>query len=195
MTSKQRTIEALAQQIAEADGSTLFDSGREEAKAPVRARALRLLDQRMRSRKELSDRLGSVEEFAPEIISEVIDDLARGGLVNDRLFASEWVRQRFELRGKSRAFLDKELREKGISAADRAEALEQVTRGDEEALAYKLAEKKSRSIRSLPDDYVGKQRDLRKVVGVLARRGFPSELSMRVARGALEDRYGDLSAD
>ena len=40
----RETIEKLAQQIAEADGSSLYDAGREESKAPIRAKALRLLD-------------------------------------------------------------------------------------------------------------------------------------------------------
>lgn len=191
-SDKVRKIEQLAQQIAQADGSTLFDSGHEEAKAPIRAKALRLLDQRMRSRKELLNRLLAVEEFLPAIVEEVVDDLARGGLVNDKLFASEWVRQRFSLRGKSRTVLDRELREKGISSADRSDALEQVTRVDEEIVARKLATKKAGTLRCVPENYADKQKDLRKVVGVLARRGFPSDMSMTVAREALDARYEEL---
>ena len=74
-------------------GTGLFDREREEALAPVRKRALGLLDQRARSRSELRDRLLKAE-FEPGLVDEVVDDLAGSGLVNDEQFAIEWVRQR-----------------------------------------------------------------------------------------------------
>ncbi|MBC6761652.1 regulatory protein RecX [Corynebacterium amycolatum] len=191
----RETIEKLAQQIAEADGSSLYDAGREESKAPIRAKALRLLDQRMRSRKELVERLEAVEEFPTSMIEEVVDDLTRSGLVNDELFASEWVRQRFASRGKSKMVLNRELQEKGIDASLRADALEQITHNAEEEVARKLAAKKAATIKSVAPGFNAKQKDLRKVVGVLARRGFPSELSMNIAREQLENRYRELEAD
>lgn len=191
----RETIEKLAQQIAEADGSSLYDAGREESKAPIRAKALRLLDQRMRSRKELVERLEAVEEFPTSMIEEVVDDLTRSGLVNDELFASEWVRQRFASRGKSKMVLNRELKEKGIDSSLRADALEQITHNAEEEVARKLAAKKAATIKSVAPDFNSKQKDLRKVVGVLARRGFPSELSMSIARDQLEERYRELEED
>ena len=191
----RETIEKLAQQIAEADGSSLYDAGREESKAPIRAKALRLLDQRMRSRKELVERLEAVEEFPTSMIEEVVDDLTRSGLVNDELFASEWVRQRFASRGKSKMVLNRELQEKGIDASLRTDALEQITHNAEEEVARKLAAKKAATIKSVAPDFKAKQKDLRKVVGVLERRGFPSELSMNIAREQLENRYRELEAD
>lgn len=191
----RETIEKLAQQIAAADGSSLYDAGREESKAPIRAKALRLLDQRMRSRQELFDRLSAVEEFPAEMIEEVIDDLARSGLVNDDQFASEWVRQRFAARGKSKMVLDRELRDKGIGSSQRAAALEQITHSDEEVVARKLAAKKAATIKTVAVDYNAKQKDLRRVVGVLARRGFPAELSMEIAREELDEQYRRLQQD
>jgi regulatory protein len=191
----RETIEKLAQQIAAADGSSLYDAGREESKAPIRAKALRLLDQRMRSRKELVDRLSAVEEFPAEMIEEVIDDLARSGLVDDEQFASEWVRQRFAARGKSKMVLDRELRDKGIGSSQRAAALEQITHNAEEDVARKLAAKKAATIKTVAADYNAKQKDLRRVVGVLARRGFPAELSMEIAREELDEQYARLQQE
>ncbi len=60
-------------------------------KAKVRSRALGLLDQRSRSRKELYDRLVKAE-FEPDVVEDVLDDLAHAGLVNDAAFAHEWVK-------------------------------------------------------------------------------------------------------
>lgn len=189
---KREVIESLARRIAQADGSSLYDVGREESKAPIRAKALRLLDQRMRSRKELVKKLGAVAEFESTMIEEVIDDLAHSGLVNDELFASEWVRQRFAGRGKSKMMLDRELKDKGISTAARAAALEQITASAEEEVARKLAAKKAATIKAPAADYAQRQKDLRRIVGVLARRGFPADLSMEIAREELDKRYRRL---
>ena len=91
--------------------------------------------------------------------------------------------------------LNRELQEKGIDASLRADALEQITHNAEEEVARKLAAKKAATIKSVAPDFNAKQKDLRKVVGVLARRGFPSELSMNIAREQLENRYRELEAD
>ena len=80
-------------------GGQLIDAEAEAAKAPVRSRALGLLDQRARSRKELRDRLVAAD-FEPEVVDTVVDDLAGVGLVDDEAFAKEWVRQRHARRGK-----------------------------------------------------------------------------------------------
>ena len=81
-------------------GGQLVDANAEAAKAPVRSRALGLLDQRARSRKELRDRLVAAD-FEPDVVEDVVDDLAGVGLVDDETFAKEWVRQRHARRGKS----------------------------------------------------------------------------------------------
>lgn len=125
----------------EKPGAGFFDREAEEAKSKVRSRALGLLDQRSRSRQELYDRLVQAE-FAPEVVDEVLDDLAHAGLINDVVFAAEWVRQRHKRRGKSRSVLDRELREKGVSQEDRDEALAQIDSADEEAMARALAERR-----------------------------------------------------
>lgn len=170
-----------AYEKGEAEGG-LFDREAEEAKSKVRSRALGLLDQRSRSRQELYDRLVQAE-FAPEVVDEVLDDLAHAGLIDDAAFAAEWVRQRHKRRGKSRSVLDRELREKGVSQEDIDEALAQIDSADEEAMARALAEKKARSVKSVPADRKEREKALRRIVGVLARRGFNEGMSLNIARG------------
>jgi recX family len=181
-----------AYEKGEAEGG-LFDREAEEAKSKVRSRALGLLDQRSRSRQELYDRLVQAE-FAPEVVDEVLDDLAHAGLINDVVFAAEWVRQRHKRRGKSRSVLDRELREKGVSQEDRDEALAQIDSADEEAMARALAEKKARSVKSVPADRKEREKALRRIVGVLARRGFNEGMSLNIAISALEERCEELSS-
>lgn len=184
----------LQRAIDEFEEGDLFDARRDEALAPVRKRALGLLDQRARSRHELRERLIKAE-FAPELVDEVLASLERASLIDDSLFAHEWVRQRAARRGKSAKALDMELRDKGVAGAIRADALAQISEEDEEAQARALAEKKARALKVVPADRAEYDKALRRVVGVLARRGYSSELTVRVARESLDARIETLTGE
>nr|WP_255549494.1 regulatory protein RecX [Corynebacterium sp. TAE3-ERU12] len=183
---------ALEAAHAHADGSGIIDPVAEAQRAPVRNKALRLLDQRARSREELRRRIAENPEFEPQIIDEVLGSLESSGLIDDHTFATEWVRQRAARRGKSRRVLDKELRDKGVAEHHRASALEQVSDDDEVDMAQGLAEKKARTIKNPPADRAEHQKNLRRVLGVLARRGFAQHIAMPVATSALNQRYAEL---
>lgn len=184
----------LQRAIDEFEEGDLFDARRDEALAPVRKRALGLLDQRARSRHELRERLIKAE-FAPELVDEVLASLERASLIDDSSFAHEWVRQRAARRGKSAKALDMELRDKGVAADVRASALAQISEEDEEAQARALAEKKARALKVVPADRAEYDKALRRVVGVLARRGYSSELTVRVARESLDARIEALTGE
>lgn len=172
-------------------GSGFIDHAHEDALAPVRKRALGLLDQRARSREELRSRLVKAE-FDPKLVDEVLDDLAASGLLNDAQFASEWVRQRAARRGKSARALDMELRDKGVGGADRAAALEQISEDDEERTARDVAEKAARKVKAAPSDRAEYDKQLRRIVGALARRGFNQSMALRIGREALDERVAGL---
>lgn len=173
-------------------GGQLFDRAEEEALAPVRKRALGLLDQRARSRAELRGRLIDAE-FDPTLVEHVLDDLERTGLLNDAVFAREWVRQRASRRGKSARALDMELRNKGVAETVRQDALSQISVADEEAAARVVAEKKAREVKSAPSDRTEYDKHLRRIVGVMARRGYSSGLSLRLGREVLDARIAEVS--
>lgn len=185
-------IDQLRQALAGFRPGSLFDHEAEEAKAAVRKRALLFLDARARSRHELRGRLLDLE-FEEAVVDDVLDDLAGVGLLDDAAFAHEWVRQRHARRGKSSRVLDRELQDKGVDSATRADALEQIDAADEEATARALAEKKARSVRTVPADRAESDKALRRIVGVLARRGFAQGMSLRIARDALDERVAQLS--
>lgn len=187
MPDREKIARLQAALDAYEPGTGLFDREHEEALAPVRKRALGLLDQRARSRAELRERLLKAE-FEPQLVDEVVDDLAASGLVNDAQFASEWVRQRAARRGKSARVLDMELRDKGVGGADRAAALEQISDADEERTARAVAEKAARKVKSTPVDRTEYDKHLRRVVGALARRGFNQGMALRLGREALDER-------
>nr|WP_245797757.1 regulatory protein RecX [Corynebacterium frankenforstense] len=180
-----------ALEAAAAGANPILDETEEEAKAAVRERALGLLDQRARSRAELRGRLKD-KDFDSDVIDAVLDDLAGAGLIDDAAFAREWVRQRASRRGKSRRMLDHELERKGVGAGERAAALDQIDPEDERERALTLARKKARSVREVPADRRERDKALRRIVGVLARRGFPEGMSLALARQALDERLGEL---
>ncbi|AIL97098.1 recombination regulator RecX [Corynebacterium ureicelerivorans] len=187
MPDREKIARLQAALDAYEPGTGLFDREREEALAPVRKRALGLLDQRARSRSELRERLLKAE-FEPQLVDEVVNDLAAAGLVNDAQFASEWVRQRAARRGKSARALDMELRDKGVEGTDRAAALEQISDADEERTARAVAEKAARKVKSAPADRTEYVKHLRRIVGALARRGFNQGMALRIGREALDER-------
>ncbi|MBZ8177985.1 recombination regulator RecX [Corynebacterium poyangense] len=171
--------------------SELFDHQEELNKEPVRRRALKLLDQRSRSREELRGRLLALD-FPELIVESVIADLENAGLIDDEQFAHQWVEQRRKRRAKSAQALDWELQHKGVSVADRQKALAQITHAEDEAIAQKLLEKKARSIKAIPSDKKERDKEVRRLVGMLTRRGFRQGLCVRLARHALEERIAQL---
>ncbi|SQG64858.1 recombination regulator RecX [Corynebacterium renale] len=196
-SSKKQALDQLREELANYDpekGTGLFDHEAEAEKATVRERALTILDYRARSTHELRSLLKErLEDADPDVIEEVLADLTDSRLLDDETFAREWVRQRLERRGKSTRILDKELREKGVAANIRAAVLAEVDPQKEEDVARQLAYKKARSVKTVPEDRKAYDKELRKVVGVLARRGFPAGSSMSIAREYLDARIQELT--
>jgi hypothetical protein len=194
VTTKAEKLERIqkALQDYQLHGSDLFDHQAEEAKAAVRHRGLLLLDQRARSRHELKQRLLALD-FDDEVVESVLVDFERAKLVDDHAFATQWVKQRHQRRGKSRAILDQELQQKGVSAEIRYQALDQITAADEGDMALMLARKKARTLRHIPSDRAEKDKCLRRIIGVLARRGFGQSLCLTQATQALDERIAELA--
>ncbi|MEJ5927074.1 regulatory protein RecX [Corynebacterium sp. H128] len=177
--------------MADLGAEPLFDAEYEKNKARVRNRALLLLDQRARSIHELRQRLLAAE-FEPALVSDVVADLVRCDLLNDEVFAAEWVRQRHHARGKSRRALELELIAKGIAPELREQALESIDHEDESRMARDLALKKVRAIRTVPNDRKEYDKLLRRVVGQLARRGYGESMSFSIAKQVLDERIQEL---
>ena len=144
---------------------------------------LRLLTDRARSRAELAERLAK-KGYSPEIAERVLDRLTEVGLVNEADFAQQWVHSRHTYSGKGKRALALELRRKGIGQEDATEALAQIDSEDERARATELVAKKLRTVSA--DD---RDRAVRRLVSMLARRGFPQGMAFEVVKEQL-DRAG-----
>jgi len=141
---------------------------------------LRLLRYRPRSRAEAEARLKR-RGYLNETIQEVLAWAGDMGMIDDQAFAKLWIADRLERRPCGRALLRRELRGKGIPPEIIAGALEQV-KLDEEALARSLAAERLKRYRDLSPEEQG-----RRTLALLARRGFPPELSRRVLQELLAE--------
>lgn len=161
------------------------DRQRNDAPSATEAQAkevcLRLLADRARSRGELADRLQR-RDFTPEIIELVLDRLTEVGLIDDADFAREWVRSRHLYSGKGKRALAIELRRKGIDPEHAEQALGLIDADDERARAGELVDKK---LRSAPLD--DREKVTRRLVAMLARRGFPPGMCYDVVKERLNE--------
>ena len=130
---------------------------------------------RAHSRAELATAMAK-KDVSPEIVDELLDRFAELDMVDDTAFAQQWVSERQRLRGLSRRALSHELQRKGVDRDVIAEATSQVSDEDEFAAALTLAQKKLRSLRSVDDVQVKRRR----LMGMLARRGYGHEVVSRV---------------
>lgn len=140
---------------------------------------LRLLTARPRTRTELRQSLlrKGIEE---DVADRVLGRLDEVGLVDDAAFAELWVRSRHTYQGLGRRALTSELRRKGVADDVAAAAVATVDAGAEEDRARQLVRKRLRTLTST--DETAK---VRKLVGMLARRGYSEGLSFRVVRDEL----------
>ena len=141
-----------------------------------------LLDQltgQARSRKELSDKLAS-RNVPDEIATALLDRFEEVGLVDDEAFARSWIASRQPGKGLARRALAQELRRKGIDDEVARDALDEVDPADEEAAARALVRKKLRTLSRVNDTTA-----TRRLVGMLARKGYASGLAFAVVRDEL----------
>jgi regulatory protein len=141
-----------------------------------------LLDQltgQARSRKELSDRLAS-RNVPDEVATALLDRFEEVGLVDDEAFARSWIASRQPGKGLARRALAQELRRKGIDEEVARAALDEVDPADEEAAARALVRKKLRTLSRVDDTTA-----TRRLVGMLARKGYGSGLAFAVVRDEL----------
>lgn len=110
-----------------------------------------------------------------------MDRLATAGLINDADFATQWVQSRHTYAGKGKRALAAELRTKGVSAENAAAALAHIDGDAERSRAAQLVAKKLRS-ESLDD---GGIKAARRLVAMLARRGYGQSMAYDVVKNAL----------
>ncbi|MEV5879823.1 recombination regulator RecX [Streptomyces sp. NPDC052101] len=167
--------------------SSRAERGESSGDLAERARAicLRLLTGTPRTRKQLADALRK-REIPEDVAEEVLSRFEEVGLINDSAFADAWVESRHHGRGLARRALARELRTKGVDSALIDEAVSQLDSEQEEATARELVDRKLSATRGLDRD-----KRLRRLAGMLARKGYPEGMALRVVRRALEEEGED----
>jgi regulatory protein len=151
---------------------------------------LRKLTAAPRTRAQLAADLAG--RAVPEEVAErVLDRFTEVGLVDDAAFAQSWVRARHAGRGLSRRALAHELRRKGVDDETAREAVEELGPDDEAAAAAALVARRLPATRGLAPEA-----RVRRLAGMLARKGYSSGLALRVVRDALAaEGLADEAAD
>ena len=141
----------------------------------ARALCLRLLTARARTRAELAGQL-TKRGYPDDVSAEVLDRLAAVGLIDDVGFAEQWVRSRRAHAGKGKRALAAELRTKGVDNDVITAALADIDTGAERERAEQLVRDKLRRERLGDDD----TKVMRRLVGMLARRGYHQSVALDV---------------
>jgi regulatory protein len=142
-----------------------------------------LLDQltgQARSRSELAGKLAK-RGVPDDVADRLLTRFEEVGLVDDAAFARAWVQSRQAGKGLARRALAQELRRKGIDDEVAREALDEVDPEDELESARVLVRRKMRSVRRLE-----RATAVRRLTGMLARKGYPAGVAVRVVREELE---------
>ncbi len=147
---------------------------------------LRRLSAAPRSRAQLHDDLRA-RGVPEDVCQRVLDRFADVGLIDDATFARMWVESRQRSRGTARPVLRQELRRKGIDGEIAEAALEEIDADDERARAVELVRVKARSLHRLEPPA-----RVRRLVGMLQRRGYSGSVAFSVVREVLEDLPEDL---
>ena len=147
---------------------------------------LQLLEIGPRTRSELATAL-TKKGVPDEAAAQVLGRFADVGIIDDALFASLWVSSRHRGRGLAGRALSQELRRKGVDDDTIAVAVGELEPEQEEQTARELVRRKLASTRRLSTEA-----RIRRLAGMLARKGYGAGLAFRIVKEELEAEGEDL---
>lgn len=159
----------------------------EEAWKKAKEVCFDLLAVRPRTQDELRQALRR-KGFDEDLRERLLGKLGSSGLVDDAAFAEQWVRSRHAYQGLARSALVAELKRKGVNADVAAQAAGEIDRESEEQRARELVRKRLRSMTT-----VDEQAAVRRLLGTLARKGYPQGLAYSVVRDELKNAGADAT--
>jgi regulatory protein len=144
----------------------------------ARAICLRLLTQRARSRTELAEALRK-RGVPDDAATTVLDRFVEVGLIDDAALAASLASAQHQERGLARRAVAAKLRQRGLGD-EVDDALTVIDSDSERQRARELVARRRRALAGLPPET-----QARRLVGLLARKGYSSGLSYSVVREAL----------
>jgi regulatory protein len=162
-------------------GSSADAVGSADPVETARSICLQQLTGAPRTRAQLEKALA--RKNVPEPVArQVLDRFVEVGLVDDAGYAMAWVESRHRGRGLARRALAHELRQRGVGEVEAAQALDTLDSAQELATARALVDRRVAATRGMDPE-----RRVRRLAGMLARKGYGPGLSMQVVRAALAD--------
>jgi regulatory protein len=155
-------------------------AGDADPEAVARQICLRLLTGAPRTQAQLAAALRR-RGVPDQAAANVLERFAEVKLIDDELFARAWVESRHHGRGLAGRALGAELRQRGVGSGDIEAALSQLDPEQELATARELVERRLAGTAGMPVPA-----RMRRLTGVLARKGYPPGLAYRIVREALE---------
>jgi regulatory protein len=174
----QRRGRSGAEDLPPEDAATLGPDADPEAVA--RKILLDQLTGQARSRSELATKLAK-KGVPGDVAERLLTRFEEVGLIDDDAFARAWVQSRQPGKGLARRALAQELRRKGIDDEVAREALDEVDPDDEVEAARVLVRRKMRTAARLDRNTA-----LRRLTGMLARKGYSGGVAFRVVREELD---------
>jgi regulatory protein len=160
-----------------------------DPESAARGICLRALTGAPKTRQQLADVLA--KRGIPDDAAEaVLDRFTEVGLIDDAAYARAWVSSRQAGRGLARRALSAELSAKGVEPDVAAEAVGEVDDEDERAAAQRLVERRLGAMRRLD-----RATATRRLMGMLARKGYSGSLAAAVILEALDGAGADGAVD
>ena len=169
------------------DAPRAADDDLGDPESVARGVCLRALTGAPKTRKQLSELLAK-RGIPQDAADAVLDRFTEVGLIDDAAFARAWVTSRQSGRGLARRALSAELRAKGVDAEVAAAAVDEVDPQEEWDSARRLVARRLPAMARLD-----RQTAERRLVGMLARKGYGGGLAGYVVREALDERGDDES--
>ncbi|MEG9247637.1 regulatory protein RecX [Arthrobacter sp. Soc17.1.1.1] len=161
----------------------------EEWTSEARSVLLRQLALGARSRHQLDQKLAE-RSVPPAVAASLLDRFEEVQLIDDAEFARMWVRTRTAAKALSRSSLRRELAEKGIDGELAEDALLQLSDEDEHEQARDVVRRRLRRNADLSDRAV-REKEVRRLVGILARKGYSPGTAFSLVKGVLAEADSD----
>ena len=174
--SPEERAERTAQRQARAAQSVAADPT-----AAAKSVVLRQLTLGPRTRAQLRQAMAD-KDIPEDVVNAVLDRFEQVDLIDDKEFSRQWVQSRHLGRGLARRALAHELRQRGVDDEIVKDAVDEVSPDDELSAARELVRRKAAGTRN--DD---PQRRIRRLAGMLARKGYDGGIAMQAIRAELAD--------
>lgn len=152
-----------------------------DPEAVARSICLRQLDRRARSRGELARTLRT-KGVPDDAAVRVLDRFEEVGLIDDAGLAESVAGAQHRERGLARRAIAAKLGQRGFDDETVVAALSAIDSDDERARGRELVIRRRRSLAALPIEV-----QTRRLVGLLARKGYPVGMAFEIVRDVVRD--------